>query len=270
MTGYDAYNREERAMCAHLFRLLHEGLDRKEHSPLADFLGRLGITPATFDQVAIYAEAAMIRDAYLHRKHLSSGSRINYVTPFMDEMVKLLAEIEGMPGYVLYSQLPRPLNLLGSIHPRQIYDRMNSKKKLTPPRTFTPDEKHIYRVMKDVFLAKPDLAITVDASLIIIEAGLAIPVSEVRLTLMQKVARIWAELLYPDLGFEEPPYWKVCSLSRYIQGAADSTPDLTWQDVYEIARETYPSTDRTVVALKGVCERIEKLAMKRAARSRTA
>ncbi|GAH85521.1 unnamed protein product, partial [marine sediment metagenome] len=30
MTNYDKYNREERAICAHLFRLLHERLELKE------------------------------------------------------------------------------------------------------------------------------------------------------------------------------------------------------------------------------------------------
>ncbi len=36
---YDTYNREERAACAHLFRLLHEGLaDEAASSPLADML----------------------------------------------------------------------------------------------------------------------------------------------------------------------------------------------------------------------------------------
>jgi len=30
MFDYDKYNREERAICAHLFRLLHERLDDKK------------------------------------------------------------------------------------------------------------------------------------------------------------------------------------------------------------------------------------------------
>jgi hypothetical protein len=41
MTKYDQYNREERALCAHLFRLLHERMEDKEASPLGQFLKKL-------------------------------------------------------------------------------------------------------------------------------------------------------------------------------------------------------------------------------------
>ena len=75
---YDEYNREERALCAHLFRLLHEGLaESPANSGLAQVMARIkprgkpelpDPTKLRFDRVGIYAEVALIRDVYANRK----------------------------------------------------------------------------------------------------------------------------------------------------------------------------------------------------------
>ena len=41
MSEYDLVNREERCICAHLFRLLHENTDKKYDGPLGNVLSLL-------------------------------------------------------------------------------------------------------------------------------------------------------------------------------------------------------------------------------------
>ena len=72
MQNYDQYNREERAICAHLFRLLHENFRLEDRSPLGIFIknlfqnnlelsnGTLGYESLQFDNVGIYTEMALI------------------------------------------------------------------------------------------------------------------------------------------------------------------------------------------------------------------
>jgi hypothetical protein len=262
MSAYDTYNREERSLCAHLFRLLHEKLELGAESPLGRFLTLAGISPPTLHSACIYAEVSLIRDAYLYRKQLSTISSIDYVGPFLDEMVRLIAQLEGCSQYVLYSNLPKPLNVPASTHPRQIHDKIISKKKLNPPRTFSNEERKVFKVMKEIFLARPDLAIAVDGALVVVETALAMPMTSERMALTRKIAHVWANLLYPDFGFEQPPQWRVCSLSRIPQQKNEQHPDMTWFDIREIARATYPATDRTVVALNAVCDWMERHAEK--------
>ncbi len=263
MSAYDNYNREERSLCAHLFRLLHEKLELGAESPLGRFLTRAGIAPPTFHSACIYAEVSLIRDAYLYRKQLSASSSNDYIAPFLDEMVRLIAQLEGCSQYVLYTNLPRPLNVPASTHPRQIHDKIVSKTKLNPPRAFSNEERKVFKLMKEIFLTRPDHAIAVDGALVVVETALAMPLTSERMALTRKIAHVWANLLYPDFGFEQPPQWRVCSLSRIPLQKNEQQPDMTWFDIREIARATYPATDRTVIALNAACDWMEQHAEKR-------
>src|SRR5438128_5673365 len=83
MKTFDDFNREERAICSHLFRLLHERRDGSYSSgglghflrllpgKSIDFQGAKRIfDPADlrFENVAIYCEVSLIRDAYFDTK----------------------------------------------------------------------------------------------------------------------------------------------------------------------------------------------------------
>ena len=58
---YTTYNREERDICAHLFRLLLE--DQPNWGPLCQFLGVEAVA-----NPRVYCEVALVRDAYMKRK----------------------------------------------------------------------------------------------------------------------------------------------------------------------------------------------------------
>ena len=81
---YDEYNREERALCSHLFRLLHEGLlnDNRNNSALykffecilenktesSSFIKGFSLDNISLDNVGIFAEVALIRDKFRNLK----------------------------------------------------------------------------------------------------------------------------------------------------------------------------------------------------------
>lgn len=68
---YDRYNREERYACSHLFRLLHEPKDG--YRALSRFLD-MDVSSGSF---RIYAEVALIRDAYYARKKADEEAGIS-------------------------------------------------------------------------------------------------------------------------------------------------------------------------------------------------
>ena len=68
---YDDYNREERALCAHLFRLLHEWVTPTGNLELMTrFLNQSGhkVGEKKLGTISIYTEVALIRDAYFSKK----------------------------------------------------------------------------------------------------------------------------------------------------------------------------------------------------------
>lgn len=96
MPTYDLYNREEKAICTHLFRLLHENLNLNEKSPLGKFLDIIfkqdldfrndipTLTNLNFDNITIYSETALIRDAYF-----SKMENLIELNRFMDDLTRV-------------------------------------------------------------------------------------------------------------------------------------------------------------------------------------
>lgn len=248
MNHYDTYNREERAICAHLFRLLHEQLHLKEKSPLGQFLSLLSKTKLEYSNgtpdfsslkylnVAIYCEAAIIRDKYYNSKKDVNG--------FMDKLTKLLMKQEKVEECTLYSQLPSALNDIRFTHPKQIRQKAKEKGIF-----LTKDEMNLYGAMQGMFNAKPDLVITIDNLLLVCEAKFTEKFDKEQIIRTEKIAQVWAELLYEDLGFTEKPIYTVFKL-----GAAKSNPDVSWEEVSEIAERTYPEDDRTRAAIRSGVE----------------
>lgn len=244
MTNYDYYNREERAICAHLFRLLHERLMEKESSPIGQFLkvlstsdfvyrnGTVDFNALNYNNVAIYCEASIIRDAYQNKKP--------NVNEFMDQLTKLLMKQEGVTDCRLYSQLPEPLNNVSSTHPKQIRQKADSK-----GVKLTDGESKVFGSMQGMFNAKPDLVITIDNLLLVCEAKHTEQFDEEQLKRTWNITEVWSEILYDDLGFSEPPVYSVFKL-----GASKYKPHVSWSDISKIADLTYSDDDRTRIAIK--------------------
>jgi len=94
--------------------------------------------------------------------------------------------------------------------------------------------------------AKPDLAICFDSALVVYEAKLTTAFDDAQIRRTENISKVWAELLYSDLGFGAIPKVEVRKLGR-----KGTTADTTWEDVHEIARRVYSSpSDRTLLALE--------------------
>lgn len=252
MTKYDYYNREERALCAHLFRLLHERLSEKSASPLGKFInilsksnltfknGKSSLTDLKFNNAAIYSEVSIIRDAYHNAKPI--------VIPYMDDLTRLIMKQENLNDCRLYSELPNSLNNIKQTHPKQIRQKSKSE-----GISLNESENKVYGAMQGMFNAKPDLVLTVDNILFVGEAKFTEPFDEEQLKRTWNIAEVWATLLYKDFGFKEPPIYTVFKL-----GGAIFKPHIDWKSISEIAEQTYNENDRTRIAVNAGVELLKR------------
>lgn len=223
---YDRYNREERYICTHLFRLLHEPTGN--FHALSQFLGgNLDVTG-----FRIYAEVALIRDAYHERR--------GNPNPFMDSLVAIVARQEEVSDYRLYSQLePRELCTPHLTHPKQI--------RFKAAGALTESENKVYGAVQGMFNAKPDLVVCIGTHLLVYEVKLTLDFDQEQLKRTRNISEVWAQLLYRDLGFQSPPEVTILTL-----GLARYKPDMSWERVKQIADEIYPESDRSRRALTQV------------------
>jgi hypothetical protein len=220
---YDRYNREERYVCAHLFRLLHEPAG--DYMALRQFLGGHSDVAG----FRIFAEVALIRDAYHERR--------GDPRPLMDALVAIVARQEQVCDYRSYSQLePVELRTPHLTHPRQI--------RYKAAGSFSEGENIVYGAVQGMFNAKPDLVICVGSQLIVYEAKLTLGFDEEQLKRTRNIAEVWAHLLYRDLGYQNPPDVIVRKL-----GLEKYKPDVSWKSVTRIAESVYPEGDRSRRAL---------------------
>ena len=244
MSRYDSYNREERAICSHLFRLLHENLSDKHGSPFFKFLSLLSDKPMTFGgspfdltrlkfkNIAVYSEVSIIRDYYQHLKPSHNS--------FMESLSLLIMEQEGVSNCRRYSDLPSPLNDHRNTHPNQI-----RRKAKTLNIDLTEDEQRAYGAMQGMFNAKPDLVLTIDDYLLVCEAKLTEPFDLDQLERTRNITQVWATLMYEEFGFDHPPECLVFTL-----GAQQYNPDISWEDILQIAEVTYDDNDRSRLAFQ--------------------
>jgi len=248
MFNYDKYNREERAICTHLFRLLHEQLDKKQSSPLGQLINKLegrnltfnnfkyGLTNLRYENLGIFSEVAIIRDAYQNSKP--------FVNQFMDDLTKLIIDqeikLENVSDCRLYSQLPEPLSNYEKTHPKQI--RQKAIEERVPLNEF---ESKVFGAIQGMFNAKPDLVITIDNKLLVFEAKFTEPFDAQQIKRTENITEIWATLLYKDFGFKEKPEYSTIKL-----GAKKFIPHINWTDILDIAKITYNDNDRTRIAIE--------------------
>jgi hypothetical protein len=253
MIDYDYYNREERAICAHLFRLLHEQLDQKRDSPFGQFIDMLAksnlyfkgtektLENLRFDNINIFCEVSIIRDAYKNKKP-------NNINSFMDDLTRLIIKQENVNDCRLYSQLPEPLNNIRLTHPKQIRQKATSI-----GIQLKEGESRVYGAMQGMFNAKPDLVLTVDNFLLVCEAKHTKSFDDEQLKRTWNIAEAWATILYQDLGFTEVPNYTVFKL-----GGGKFNPHVNWTAIAEIAEKTYNEKDRTRIAIRAGVELLKR------------
>ncbi|MFH1812178.1 MAG: hypothetical protein ABIJ09_25805 [Pseudomonadota bacterium] len=237
MTGpllYRDYNREERALCFHLMRLLFTRIDEVgDPRPVDDFLAALDpeYQPGATG-IDVLGEVALIRDAYHARKE----------APFelLDAIVELIREQEGLQHVRPYTKLPEVLRDPRQTHPGQI-----CRKATSTGMQLSEHERLAYGALQGMFNAKPDLAVVTPSTLYVVEAKFTEALDATQLDRTRKIGEVWQKLLPADLGYAEPPRLHVATLaaSRY-------KPDMSWQQVVEMARRHLPAGDRSLLALE--------------------
>lgn len=232
---YLAYNREERDLCAHLFRLLLD--DQPYWRPLKEFLG------IDFNgSPRVYCEAALVRDAYYERKvrkNMATGKPES--ANFLEDLCELIASQEGVATgeFTKFSELePEELRQPWKTHPKQIAYKLKEAGKLEKP-----GDRQVYGSLQAIFNAKPDLVICVDDTLYIFEAKYTMPFDEKQLERTENIGKVWAELLYADLGFESRPEVVVLKLGldeNNVHMPGKSKYSFTsWENVYQIPTNTW-------------------------------
>ena len=227
--NYLSYNREERDLCAHLFRLLLE--DQPNWVPLRKFLD-IDIV----DTPRIFCEVALIRDAYYERKP--------DVRDFLSELCDLIAlqELGNEGGYIKFSELPDAIQDSRQTHPKQIKYKLDELGLLT-----SRADRNVYGALQGMFNAKPDLAICTGKKLLIYEAKYTCGFDDTQLQRTRNIGNVWAKLLYKDLGFDQQPEVEV-----YKLGMEDFQPDVSWENIYRIAKEYWGMDDYSTRVLSKV------------------
>lgn len=245
---YDSINREERAICAHLFRLLHENLELKAQSPFGKFLGLLNkqnlsfkITPISLSQlnytnVAIYCEVALIRDYYEVCNKKEKEQFLNHLIQIIDkEYPNVCKSISDLIDALKNRVLPHPSRLIYNL--------------ATDIKILNNNQQNFYKALQGVFNAKPDLALTIDNILLVGEAKFTESFDSKQIKLTNLIATIWSEVLFKTLGFKKPPNYAVFKLGKSNSKQTKIKSDISWGDVLKIAKETYSKNDRSLKSL---------------------
>ncbi len=254
---FDKYSREERALCSHLFRLLHEKLaDYPLESGLSKFIKLLSnkniewkgtdcvpdLSHLKFRNAAILTEVAIIRDKYESLKP--------NVHSFMDQLTGMVMKQEKVLNCRLYSKLPKELCDPFKTHPKQI--RWKAKYQNID---LSQDEYRVYGAIQGMFNAKPDIAIIVDNCLISVEVKFTLRFDGIQLDRTTKITGIWAsDLLRKDFGFSSEPVYTVIKL-----GPSRLNSDINWSEIMEIAKCFYPENDRTYASMMSAILLLKKL-----------
>lgn len=224
---YRVYNREERDICAHLFRLLLD--DQPNWGPLKEFLDATQLSDPR-----IYCEVALIRDAYCARKP--------NVAQFMDNLCELIARQNQVQSYTSFGNLPNSIIDPDQTNPRQISFKLKKMGGLE-----SVGDRVVYSRLQSMFNAKPDLVICTGSTLVVYEVKYTSPFKARQMHMTERIAEVWATLLYTDLGFESVPAVSVKTL-----GMASVSPDMSWERVYRIAAKHWVETDFSVAVLSKV------------------
>lgn len=248
---YDHYNREERALCSHLFRLLHEPARFPEPDPpIAQFARLLASSEIWEDrpslsqvtdwqQARVYSEVALLRDAYAARSNSAEQDEL------MDRIVCEVSRLKDVNDCISWSELMS--QLAGSrIHPSKLMNELE-KRALS---VLIQGGREVYSAIQNMFNSKPDMAITFDGHIVLIEAKLTQRFDTAQMKRAEEIRQVWASALYKDLGLDGPP--KACAVAKL--GASRRVADITWGDVAGIAARHYSEGDRSRQAFEYAVE----------------
>jgi hypothetical protein len=226
--NYINYNREERNLCTHLFRLLL--LEKNDYQILREFL-----FPISLKNFEIFTEVALIRDAY---HNFSFEDKIKFV----DDIIKVIKVQENVEDCRNYSELDSGLNNPSKTHPRQIRQKAKEIN-----YNFSKSENKIYGCLQSFFNAKPDLAIILDDEIIAYEAKLTLGFNAIQLERTNKIVEVWSKLLFKDLGYSTIPKYSIKKL-----GMAKYNPDISWEEIRDIALKVLSSKDKSLITLNSI------------------
>ncbi|MGB0431979.1 MAG: hypothetical protein ACPGLV_16005 [Bacteroidia bacterium] len=242
MEQYKDYNREERNLCSHLFRLLHHDLEKGKQSTLAAFIRKSSaaiaekLADSDYVKADIISEVALFRDAYKAR-----SPRVNEM---MDGICNALAQEMGINDFTTYSKLQAPLNEPWNTHPKQIH-RKAEKESIT----LMGGNDAFYKEIQSIFNAKPDLCICIGNYLLVYEAKFTEGFKEEQMKRTKRIAAVWQKTLYKDLGFDSEPKALVLKL-----GGQRFKPHVNWQQVLELSKGVYSENDRSRQAFESAVE----------------
>lgn len=236
MPRYDEYNREERALCAHLFRLLHEGLiqypkdsylkciiDRIDKPNLPEDVRNAWKCIANSEdelrKARIYCEVALIRDAVCEsRKTSSSLSEVkNYYNQKLAEKPSCVGKNKLWPEY------------------------------------------------EGLLSAKPDLVVAFPNLLLVFEAKVLMPFDNNQIERTKDIVDAWKALKIEDTDGQEKPLWSDLgvsnnAVSKVLKLGRESQKDisLTWEDIFEVMKDkNFPKEDRTWIAFEAAMKLLE-------------
>lgn len=212
------YNREERDICAHLFRLLLE--DQPVWGPLCQFLGVEAVSSPR-----VYCEVALIRDAYFIRKPDTEE--------FMADLVELVARQEGIGNHTPFLKLPDAIRDPSRTHPKQIRFKLRDELE-----ALKASDNAVYGAIQGMFNAKPDLAICDGGDLYVYEAKYTLGFDRAQLRRTECIGQVWSELLFGDLGFSTQPKVVVRTL-----GLERFSPSVSWERVHDLAVQQWGEDD---------------------------
>jgi len=226
---YIEYNREERNICTHLFRVLH--IENDNYKVLRTLLGKY----SDFKNFEIFTEVALLRDAYYYKKNQDMN-----VLTFLDKVVKNIMKQEEKSNCRFYSELNSELNNPLKTHPKQIRQKASALN-----LSLNEDEKIVYGALQGMFNAKPDMAIFLDDIILVYEAKLSLDFDKEQIRRTNNIVNIWAEILYNDLGYNKKPKFKVFKL-----GLEKYKPDISWEKIIEILSDNLPAHDKSLHSIK--------------------
>ena len=236
MDNYDTFNREERNICAHFFRLLHETKPNKGDLPIQQLINLIDKNKENYNfnnkETKIFCEVAIIRDFYCKLKP--------NVSDFMDKLTQIIMQQENIHSDCrVFSELPDELKNTSQTHPKQI-----KQKAIKDGIQLSKNELSVYGAIQGMFNAKPDMAITYGDTLYSIEAKFTESFDIEQLSRTKNIADVWVSLLFNQFGFQTKPHYKIIKL-----GAKKFNPDINWSQILEIAKNTYDENDRTYKAI---------------------
>jgi hypothetical protein len=232
---HDTYTCEERNLCAHLFRLLHEPAN--SYAALRAFTGwKQGDMP----WFRVFLEVLLVRDVYTER--------VQDRDQFMDNLVNAVAMTGGLSNYTHFLKLPQVLRTSQQTHPWQIAMKMR-RIGFQPKR----DDFKVYSFLQPLFTTGPMLVVCLPGELLLYKVKASGAFDEEQYKRLHRIGAIWREVLYADLGYDAPPGVKIVRLGPGCVAGCD----VSWEQVFSIAQEIYPHDDnscRIFSSVAGICE----------------